>query len=140
MPPLHSDVLQTLTDKMPGESQPAFLREVLALTYRRRLDWIAATFTDGGDAETDLSMDRPKFLQCRDIMALIPERIKGNITHSGHNEQIGGFQDLFLYLKENSAAMELRQLVTAYFASCPELRSHLSMSSVTVGDLKSQCH
>ena len=105
-----------------------------------RLGWIAATFLDGEDAEMDLSMDRPKFLQRRDIMALIPKHIKRHITHSGDNGQIHGFQELFLYLEKSAAAMDLRQLVAAYFASSPELRSHLSMSSVTVGDHKSQYH
>ena len=89
---------------------------------------------DGEGAEMDLRTDRPKFLQRPDILALIPKRIKRHITHPGDVGQIYGFQELFLYLEQSSAAIDLRLLVTAYFASSPYLRRHLSMSYVTVGD------
>jgi hypothetical protein len=82
---------------------------------------------DGEDAETDLSMDRAKFLQRHDIMALIPKHIKRHIIHPGDRGQIHGFQELFVYLENSSVALELRQLVAAYFAESPELRPHLSM-------------
>ena len=83
---------------------------------------------NGEDAEMDLSVDRARFLQRRDIIVLIPKHIKKHMIHPGDNGQIQGFQELFIHLEKSSAAMDLRRLVVAYFAESPELRSHLSKS------------
>lgn len=97
----------------------------------RLVGWIARTFVEGEEAETDLSIDRPRFMQRQDIMELIPRNIKKHITHPGDIGQIHGFQELFVYLERSSASEELRRLIVDYFARSPTLRGHLSQSLPT---------
>ena len=97
----------------------------------RLASWIETTFIDGENAEIDLSDDRPAFIQRKDIMTLIPGRIRKHIVHQGDNGQIEGFQELFVHLERSPAAEDLRRLIVDYFARSPALRGHLSQLLTT---------
>ena len=100
--------------------------------------WISATFLDGEDAETDLSADRPRSMQRKDIMELIPKGIKKHIVHPGVEGQIWGFEELFVHLERSTAAGELRRLIIDYFTRSPSLRGHLSQLFPLSRPLKSR--
>jgi hypothetical protein len=84
---------------------------------------------DSEDAEGALCSDRPNFIKSREILKLIPGKIRKRITHLGDNAQIEGFQELFIYLNQNPGPKILRRLVVAYFHDTLHLRAHLSQSS-----------
>jgi hypothetical protein len=122
----------TITDVWSVHGSSALCLLSSDLHSDRSVGWIAKTFVEGEDAETELSIDRPRFVQRQDIMKLIPRSIKKHITHPGDNGQIHGFEELFVYLERSSASEELRRLIIDYFARSPTLRGHLSQLSTAL--------
>lgn len=83
---------------------------------------------DSDEAEDALCHDRPGFIMRREILKLIPGKIKKHITHPGDNAQIKGFQELFVYLNKHPGPERLRRAVAAFFDDTVHLRPHLSQS------------
>jgi len=92
----------------------------------RRPSWTERTFVASDEAEAALCSDRPEFIKRKEILNLVPERIKKRIIHTGDNAQIKGFEELFIYLNENPGQKKLRQLIISYFKSSPSLHELLS--------------
>ena|ERR1700733_8566215 len=76
-----------------------------------RPSWTERTFVNSDEAEDALCRDRPGFIMRREILKLIPRKIKRHITHPGDNAQIKGFQELFIYLNKHPGSERLRWAV-----------------------------
>ena|ERR1700733_3481156 len=93
-----------------------------------RPSWTERTFVNSDEAEDALCHDRPGFIMRREILKLIPRKIKRHITHPGDNAQIKGFQELLVYLNKHPGPQRLRRGVAAFFDDTVHLRPHLSQS------------
>jgi len=86
----------------PGRTRQASSSPSRSASFARPV-WTDETFIKSHDAEDALGRERPAFMRRNDIMDLIPRDITRYIVNPEATAHIKRFQELFVYLNNNSS-------------------------------------